>query len=117
MNKNFKVVEINGLSGLLILGFVATGLFCGFILFPIWVVMMGWNNIVGAIFNGPNINYFQASLLWSAFILIFYLLLRNSISIKIQKEEALNHKDIKDIINNIKHKESEQIQEKEESKK
>ena len=59
MNKDFKVIQINGLSGVLILGFITTGMVCGFILFPIWVLMMGWNSIVAEIFKGPTINYFQ----------------------------------------------------------
>lgn len=117
MNKNFKVVQINGLSGILILGFISTGVFCGFIIFPIWIIMNAWNIVVGEALHGPVINYFQSLLLWFAIILSLYLILRNSISIKIQKEEYLEPKDIKDIIGEVNidiDKEKDEIIEKEE---
>lgn len=90
MNKNFKVIQIQGLSGLLIFGFVLTGIFCGFVIFPIWVIMNAWNAVIGDILKGPVINYFQAALLWLAAALSLYLTLKNSISIKIQKEEYVD---------------------------
>ncbi|MCK7521100.1 MAG: NAD-dependent DNA ligase LigA [Ignavibacteriales bacterium] len=89
MNKNFKIIQIHGLSGLLMVALIATGLFCGFVIFPIWVIMNAWNAAVGDIFNGPKINYFQAVLLWSAIALSLYLILKNSISIKFQKKILL----------------------------
>ncbi|OGI00554.1 MAG: hypothetical protein A2104_05525 [Candidatus Melainabacteria bacterium GWF2_32_7] len=119
MNKNFKVVQIHGLSGILILGFVLTGLVCGFVIFPIWVIMNAWNAVAGDILGGPFINYFQAFLLWLAVALMFYLVLKNSISIKIQKEECIDSRDIKDIVSEIKEEkdtEAEDIREKEETR-
>jgi len=104
MNKNFKIFQLNGLSGLLILGFILTGVFFGFVVFPIWAVMLGWNSFVGEMLGGPVINYIQASLLWLAFILVFYLMFRNNILIKIQKEDISDYKDINEIINEIKTK-------------
>ncbi|EKE02514.1 MAG: hypothetical protein ACD_20C00375G0003 [uncultured bacterium] len=118
MNKNFKVIQIHGLSGLLILGVVVTGLFCGFVIFPVWVIMNAWNAIVGDILHGPVINYFQAVLLWSAVALMFYIGLKNSISIKIQKEDYPDPKDIKDIVSEINENKDfeEEIREKEETR-
>lgn len=104
MNKNFKVVELSGLSGLLILVFVLTSLFCGFILFPIWILMTLWNYIVGNMMHGAVINYFQSALLWIAIILSFYLLTQYSVSIKIQQEEFSENTDIKEIIGEISEK-------------
>ena len=104
MNKNFKVVELKGLSGLLILGFVLTSLFCGFILLPIWILMNLWNYIVGNMMHGAVINYAQAILLWVAIILSFYLLSKQSFSIKIEQEEFSENTDIKEIIGEISEK-------------
>jgi len=101
MNKNFKVFQLHGLSGLFLLGFLAVGLFCGFVLFPIWVIMIGWNELVGNMFSGPVINYYQAFLLWIFFALCAYLALRNSISIKVQKSDYDDiDKDIEDVVEN-----------------
>ena len=99
MNKNFKIFQIHGLSGLLMLCFIASCLFFGFVLFPIWAIMTGWNEIIAVIFQGPVINYLQASLLWTMVIILLYLTFRNSISIKIcTSEDEINNAEIKDII-------------------
>jgi predicted membrane protein len=111
MNKNFKIIQISGLSGILLVGIIFTGLFCGFILFPIWVVMLGWNAVIPSTFQGPVINYLQASLLWMAIILTLYILLRNSISIRFQKENCFDQRDIKDIVNEIREKDIEKTEE------
>jgi len=98
MNKNFKVIQIHGLSGLLLLGFIVVGLFCGFILFPIWIIMIGWNEVSVSMFSGPVINYYQASLLWLFLALSSYLILRNSISVKIQKPDDSEQEELDKII-------------------
>lgn len=98
MNKNFKVFQIHGLTGLLFLGIVMSGLFCGFVLFPIWIIMIGWNSMVGTVYSGPVIDYYQATLLWAFIVLCFYLVLKNSISIKIHKSDHLEEENLSKII-------------------
>lgn len=102
MNKNFKVFQIHGLSGLFFLFFILTGLVFGFILFPVWAVMKGWNDIIVVEFHMPVINYVQASLLWSIVVLSAYLTFRNSISIKIHtSNDEIDEAEIKQILNEI----------------
>ncbi len=98
MNKNFKIVQIHGLSGLLLVGFIVIGLICGFVLFPIWIIMTGWNEISVNILGWPVINYYQASLLWIFLALCSYLVLRNSVSIKIEKNDSVDEEEIEKII-------------------
>ncbi len=97
MNKNFKVVQINGLSGILFLVLIVTGLFCGFVIFPIWVIMTVWNAVVSDIFYGPMINYIQAGMLWLLVALVLYLMLKNSVSIKIQRDANLSEEELKEL--------------------
>ncbi len=99
MNKNFKVVQINGLSGILFLVLIVTGLFCGFVIFPIWVIMTVWNAVVADIFYGPVINYIQAAMLWILVALVLYLILKNSVSIKIQRDANLSEEELKELDN------------------
>lgn len=102
MNKNFKVLQIQGLSGLIFFGFVLTCLFCGFVMFPVCAVMMGWNQLIVNYFKLPPINYFQASLLWSMVVILFYISLRNSVFIKIHSsEEELTDSEIHQIMNEM----------------
>ncbi len=88
MNKNFKVFQIYGLTGLLFVGIIMTCLFCGFVLFPVWIIMVSWNSMITGMYGVPFINYYQASLLWIFAILCFYLFLKNSIKIKVYKSDA-----------------------------
>lgn len=102
MKKNFRVFQIHGLSGLLLLGFISTCLFFGFLIFPVWAVMMGWNQIIAQQFQGPIINYFQASLLWSMVIIFMYLTFRNSISIKVHTSgEEMSEDEINEIMHEM----------------
>jgi len=89
MNKNFKVFQIHGLTGLLFVCIIMACLVCGFVLFPIWLIMLGWNGMVEEMHRGPIINYYQASLLWAFFAICAYLLLRNSIKIKIYTSDEI----------------------------
>ncbi len=102
MNKNFKVFQIHGLSGLLLLGFISMCLFFGFAVFPIWAILTGWNEIISNMFKFPMINYFQASLLWSIFIISMYLFFKNSISIKVHTSgEEMSEEEIKQMMNEM----------------
>lgn len=105
MNKNFKIIQINGLSGLLLLALVGLSVICGFVFFPIWVLMIGWNAVVGEIFHKVTINYFQSMLLWFSILLALYLFLRNSITIKFEKPMDTN--DFKEMIKETKNPEEE----------
>lgn len=101
MNKNFKVIQLNGLSGLLLLGVVIAGLVCGFVLFPIWMIAVGWNAVIAQSFNGPDINYIQAALLWSIIAISLLMGLKNSVSFRVQKENDLNDVDLKKVVKSI----------------
>lgn len=111
MNKNFKIVQISGISGILLAVILISGILCGFMFFPVWLVMTGWNSLITKSFNVPVINIMQAGLLWSAILITMYILLRNSISIRIQKEDPFEKRDISDIITEMKEKEAEKAEE------
>ncbi|MDD3419659.1 MAG: hypothetical protein PHE78_03545 [Candidatus Gastranaerophilales bacterium] len=89
MNKNFKIIQISGFSGLLIVGFVLFCLFCGFIGFPIWFLTNSWNYLVAGVFGGPAMNILQGSLLWSIVCLSVYICARDTFSIKIAADEEV----------------------------
>ena len=111
MNKNFKIFQINGFTGLLFLGFILTCLFSGFVIFPVWLVALGWNEFI-VHFGLPAINYFQASLLWSIVLILVYLSLRSSVHIKVHSsEEELSESEINEIINEIEDKEEDSSRE------
>jgi hypothetical protein len=89
MNKNFKIIQISGFSGLLIIGFVLFCLFCGFIGFPVWFLTNSWNYLVAGVFSGPAMNVWQGALLWSIVCLSVYICAKDTFSIKIAADEEI----------------------------
>lgn len=108
MNKNLKVFEIHGFTGLLLVFFLTLIAFLGFVIFPVWVFKLGWNEIIVSYFSLPSINFFQASMLWISCLLILYLVFKNSICIKVHTAEGMfEDEELKDIIKEIEEKTSE----------
>lgn len=65
--RNAKVIQIAGIRGLLLVGFVAVCLAAGFIVFPGLVAMHLWNYAVSFTYFIPAINIYQGILLWAIF--------------------------------------------------
>ena len=89
MNKKFKVLQISGFSGMLILGAVIFCLLAGFIGFPIMLVTLGWNSLLAGTIGAPTMNYLQGALLWSIIWLSLYISSRNKFCIKMATEEDI----------------------------
>lgn len=87
MKKNFNIIQINSLTGLLFVLLIVAGFVCSFILLPVWVVKSIWNMVVGEMLLGPVIQYYQAALLWLAIALALYIVNKPSIRIKVVKSE------------------------------
>lgn len=89
MNKNFKIIQISGISGLLIIGFVLFCLFCGLIGFPVWFLANSWNYVVAGMLGGPTMNILQGSLLWGIVCLSMYICAKDTFSIRIAADEEM----------------------------
>ena len=60
--RNAKVIQIAGIRGLLLVGFVAVCLVAGFVVFPGLVAMHLWNYAVSFTYFIPAINIYQGIL-------------------------------------------------------
>lgn len=87
MKKNYNIIQINSLTGLLFVLLIVAGFICSFILLPVWVVKSIWNMVVGEMLLGPKIQYYQAALLWIAMAIGLYLCNNKSIRIKVVKDD------------------------------
>ena len=58
-----KIIEISGISGLIMLLFSIVCLFVGFVLFPGYLAMTLWNKASSGILGFPVLNIFQGVLL------------------------------------------------------
>ncbi|MEI7475244.1 MAG: hypothetical protein WCK67_10765 [bacterium] len=87
MNKNYNIIHINSLTGIIVVLLLISGFICGFILLPVWVVKNIWNMLVGQMLNGPIIQYYQAALLWVLIALGLYMNNKNAIRIRRVKSD------------------------------
>ena len=83
MNKKFKIIQINGIAGL-IMALSAVVLILGsIIIMPIYGIKFLWNNYISTTFMIQTIKLSQASLLWFAVMAATYGYLRSKICFKL----------------------------------
>lgn len=99
------MVQINGLSGLCMVGFAVLGLISGFVLSPMWLIMKLWNACSSQM-GVPEINFFQAGLLWFAVCLAVYMSFKGSISVKVHKAEPVPARELRKAITEMAEKEA-----------
>ena len=98
MNRNFKVITINGIRGMITLVFIVLGLIAGFIISPGWACMQIWNHI----FENSNtiaiINLFEGIMLWTIIALVLYALNNRKPLIGFGSYQGLSPDQIKEIM-------------------
>ena len=105
MNKNFKVITINGIRGMIVAVFVVLGLISGFIISPGWVCMKLWNYIFEDSGFVALMNIYQGIMLWAIIALSLYALNNKRALIGFGSYPSLSPDQIKDIMNRSKQSE------------
>ena len=105
--KRLRVVQITGFRGILSAIFVVTCLAAGFIGFPSFVVFKLWNYIAASTQNLPLINLFQGLLLWGILGTSYLIMNEKKRYLVAFEPKAVNGKDIREIIKEIKHQSGE----------
>ncbi len=102
MNKNFKVITINGVRGIFAAIFVVLGLIAGFIISPGWACMQVWNKLFQDSVSLSTMNLFQGIMLWAIIALTLYALNNKRALIGFGSYPTLSPDQIKDIMNRAK---------------
>ena len=71
MKKNIKVIEINGLRGILAVVYAVICAAAGFIIFPAWALMSLWNYFGQYIYNFPHMNLLHGFMLYAVIVLLY----------------------------------------------
>ena len=106
MNKNFKVITINGIRGILVAIFIVLGLIAGFIISPGWVCMHIWNYIFEDSNTVALMNIYQGIMLWTIIALSLYALNNKKALIGFGSYQGLTPEQIKDLMNRAKQSEA-----------
>ena len=100
MNKNYRVITINGIRGIIAAIFIVFGRIAGFIISPGWVCMKLWNHFAQEYF--ATMNLLQGIMLWAIIGLSLYALNNKHALIGFGAYQGLSPDQIKDIMNRAK---------------
>ena len=90
MNKHFRIIDVNGLRGLILFLFIVICLFSGFLVFPGYFAMILWNAFIPSLVALPAINLLQGILLWSIIAFIIYMFSNHKIVIVMQSRHKFS---------------------------
>lgn len=102
MNRNYKVIKINGFRGVFLALFIICCLLTGFVVFPGWVSMHSWNYCTSFFINIPKMNLQQGIILWTIIALSLYALNKNRFLVGFSSSPMLDDEQIKNIMNRVK---------------
>ncbi len=111
MNKNYKIITINGVRGIITAVFVVLGLIAGFVISPGWVCMKLWNFGFQQSDYVSIINIYQGIVLWAIIALSLYALNNRRPLIGFGVSQGLSREQIKDILERAKNSQLNQFKE------
>ena len=95
--KNFKVIQLNGLSGLLLLLLLLLSVAGSIAILPIYAVKFLWNEIVSTTFDIQTIRLAQAALLWFAVLSVMYGYLKKRVQFRFVNQSNFSESSLKEI--------------------
>lgn len=102
MKKNFKVIQINGIRGLLVAFFTLSCLAAGFVVFPAFLAMTIWNYFASS-FNSPIIlNFAEGLMLWAIIAFSIYIFNKKKFIVSFNAQQELSDDEIKAVVSKIK---------------
>ena len=97
-----KIIQIEGIRGLLTVAFVGICLFAGFVVFPGMVLMHLWNLYLVNLYMFPVLNLFQGVLLWGMIFLIYSIITKNNFALSFKQSSSLSQSELDSIIKDAK---------------
>lgn len=95
MKRNFNVIQIKGVMGIVYLVFIGICLAAGFGWFPGWVCMKLWNISSTYIPQIPAIGIFQGILLWGIIAASYFTFRKDKLVVFMNASEGLSEEELK----------------------
>ena len=102
MKKNLNVIQIKGLRGLIVAGFIVSCLIAGFVVFPGWLGMQLWNFLSNYTSNIPMIGLVQGILLWGIVATLYFILRKEKVVVCMRTPQGLSEEELKSVFADIK---------------
>lgn len=102
MKHNLNVIHINGLRGILLTAGIACCLFAGFVVFPGWLAMLGWNKAASYFAQIPSIGIIQGVILWCIVVFSYMIFKKDRIIVCVKSPNGLTEEELKAVFADIK---------------
>lgn len=102
MKKDFNIIQIKGIKGIIYVGFIVCCLIAGFGWFPGWVCMKIWNLTSVHVEQLPAIGIVQGILLWGIIAASYFTFRKEKVVVCMKSSEGLNEDELKSIFADIK---------------
>ena len=102
MKKKLNVIQIKGIRGLILAGFVVCCLAAGFIIFPGWVGMQAWNLVSNNTGAMPAIGLVQGILLWGILAVSYFIFRKEKVVVCMKTPQGLSEEELKAVFADIK---------------
>ena len=100
--KKMNVIQIKGVRGLILAGFVVCCLIAGFIAFPGLVSMYAWNYIASFTLSVPTIGLFQGVLLWGILLASYFVFRKERVIVCMKSPQGLSEEELRSVFANVK---------------
>lgn len=102
MKKNLRVVQINGFTGLILALIIVSCLIAGFIAFPAFVIMNGWNYLSANTGSFPPINFGEGVLLWAIITFSLFIFNKKKFIVSFNAKQELTEEEVQNVLSKIK---------------
>jgi hypothetical protein len=99
---NVRVIQINGLRGLLLTLFIISCLVAGFIVFPAFLTMNAWNFFAIKSTSLPQLNFQQGLLLWAIIAFGAFIFSKRKFIVSFGAEQELSESQVQRIVSKVK---------------
>jgi hypothetical protein len=97
-----KIIQIDGIRGLITAGFVGVCLFAGFVAFPGFVAMHYWNKYLVNLYMFPELSLFQGILVWGIIATSYAIVTKRDFALSFKNSPDLSEEEINSIIKSAK---------------
>lgn len=97
-----KIVQIDGIKGLITAAVVCVCSFAGFVLFPGYMGMSLWNKYLAGPYMFPTLSLFQGTLLWAIVVISYFILDKKGFALSFKNTPELSDEELNSILRTAK---------------
>ena len=102
MKKNFNVIQIKGIKGIIYIAFLGCCFVAGFGWFPGWVCMKAWNLLASYVIQIPSIGILQGLLLWGIIAASYFTFRKEKLVVCMKASDGLSEEELKAVFADMK---------------